>query len=218
MGQGSGTSSGVQAPTQVGQLPPPHLADWTLQDPPRPSDNIERQGTRRPAELQTDSRGTSQSLGAKRHKAMHKPSKDVQISSEAHMHCRRLVLAWFEKHSMIHLEKRFLNNGKRSLDVDKRELQNLFFLGMTRDEWNEDRQKFGYESWIDSQVNKAIFNATMAYIQIYGEGSSNSTGGKPELLEKLENWKKDVVVAKGTRMKHVLPAFIDRQLTDTISM
>ena len=67
----------------------------------------------------------------------------------------------------------------------KKELQNLIFLGLAKDEWDEDRRKFGYESWIDNQVNETIFNATVAYIQIYGEGSSNSTEGKPELLEKL---------------------------------
>ena len=89
---------------------------------------------------------------------------------------------------------------------------------MTEDEWDEDRRKFGYKSWIDSQVNETIFNATMAYYQIYGEGSSSSVGGKPELLEKLENWKKGIVVAKGTRTRHVLPTFIDRHLADTISM
>ena len=48
--QGSGTSSSVQAPTEVGQFPPPDLIDWTLQDPPRPSDTIERRGIRRPTE------------------------------------------------------------------------------------------------------------------------------------------------------------------------
>ena len=50
---------------------------------------------------------------------------------------------------------------------------------MTGDEWDEDRRKFGYESWIDSQVNEAIFNATVAYYQIYGEGSSTGPGEKP---------------------------------------
>ena len=127
-------------------------------------------------------------------------------------------MRWFENHSMIYLEKQLLNNGERGLDLARYELQNLIFLGMTGDEWDEDRQKFGYKSWIDSQVNEAIFNATMAYTQIYGEGSSSSTGGKLELLEKLENSKKGVVVAKGTRTRHVLPAFIDRQLANTISM
>ena len=135
------------------------------------------------------------------------------------MHCRRLVLAWFEKHSMIHLEKRFLNNGERGLDEARRELQNLFFLGMFGDEWDEDRRKFGFDYWIDSQVNEAIFNAIVAYTQIYGKGSTcSSPGGKLELLEKLENWKRDVVVAKGTRTRHVLAAFIDRQLANTISI
>ena len=125
LGHGSGTSSGVQAPIEVGQ---------------------ERRGTRRPAESQSNSRGTSQSLGSKQHKTRHRLSRDNQISSEARMHCRRLVPAWFENHSMIHLEKRFLNDGKRSLDEAKRKLQNLIFLGMVGDEWDEDKRKFGFEA------------------------------------------------------------------------
>ena len=55
------------------------------------------------------------------------------------MHCRRLVLVWFEKHSMIHLEKKFLNDGKRGLAVAKSELQNILFLGLIGEEWDEDR-------------------------------------------------------------------------------
>ena len=180
LGQGSGTSSGVQAPTEVGQQPPPDLADWTLQDALWPLDTAQRPGTRRPTELQSDSRGTSQSLGSKRHKARHRLSKDNQISSEARMHCRRLVLAWFKNHSMIHLEKRFLNDGERGLDEARRELQNLIFLGMVEDEWDEDRPKFGFEGWIDSQVNEAILNATVVYYQIYGEGSTIGPGEKPQ--------------------------------------
>ena len=50
LGQGSGTSSGVQAPTQVGQLPPPNLADWMLQDLSRPLDTTERRDRRCPTE------------------------------------------------------------------------------------------------------------------------------------------------------------------------
>ena len=115
-------------------------------------------------------------------------------------------MRWFENHSMIYLENKFINNGERGLDLAKNELQNLIFFGMTKDEWDG---SFGWKNWIDNQVNEAIFNATLPYIQIYGEGLSNSTGGKPEVLEKLENWKKGIVVAKGTRMRHVLPAFID---------
>ena len=133
------------------------------------------------------------------------------------MHYRRLVLAWFKNHSMIHLEKRFLNDGQRGLDEARRELQNLIFLGMVGDEWDEDRQKFGFEAWIDSQVNEAIYNAIVPNYQVYGEGSTTSPGEKLELLEKIENWKKGVVVAKGTRARHVLLVFIDRHLADTIS-
>ena len=40
--QGSGTSSGVQASTEVGQQPPPNLANWMLQDARRPSDTAKR--------------------------------------------------------------------------------------------------------------------------------------------------------------------------------
>ena len=196
MGHGSGTSSSVQAPIEVGQ---------------------QCRGTRRLVELQSDSRGTSQSSGSKQHKTRHRLSKDDQINSEAQMHCRRLVLAWFENHNMIHLEKRFLNDGERGLDEARRELQNLIFFGMVGDEWDEDRQKFGFEAWIDNQVNEAIFNATVAYYQVYGEGSTTGPGEKPDLLKKIENWKKGVVVAKGKRTRHVLPAFINRHLADTIS-
>ena len=52
---------------------------------------------------------------------------------------------------------------------------------------------------------------------MYGEGLTTGPGKKPQLLEKIENWKNGVVVAKGTRTRHVLPAFIDRHLADTIS-
>ena len=88
---------------------------------------------------------------------------------------------------------------------------------MVGDEWDEDRRKFGFEAWIDNQVNEAIYNATVAYYQVYGEGSTTGPGETPKLLEKIENWKKGVVVAKGTRARHVIPVFIDRHLVDTIS-
>ena len=50
----------------------------------------------------------------------------------------------------------------------KSELQNILFLGLIEKEWDEDRRKIGWETWIDNQVNEAIFNATVPYIQIYG--------------------------------------------------
>ena len=77
------------------------------------------------------------------------------------MNCRRLVLAWFENHSTIHLEKRFLNDGEQGLNEARRELQNLIFLGLVGDEWDEDRRKFGFEAWMDSQVNEAIVNCAV---------------------------------------------------------
>ena len=57
----------------------------------------------------------------------------------------------------------------------------------------------------------------MSYYQVYGKGSTIGPREKPELLDKIENWKKGVVVAKGTRARHVLPVFSDRHLADTIS-
>ena len=66
------------------------------------------------------------------------------------MHCKWLVLAWIEKHSMFHLEKKFLKDGERILDVAKIKLQNILFLGLFGEEWDEDRWKFGFENWIDN--------------------------------------------------------------------
>ena len=73
---------------------------------------------------------------------------------------------------MIHLEKRFLNDGESGLDEARRELQNLIFLELVGDEWDEDRQKFGFEAWIDSQVNEAIYNATVPYQRRYRASGS----------------------------------------------
>ena len=59
-------------------------------------------------------------------------------------------MRWFENHSMIYLDNKFLNNGESSLDLAKNELQNVNFLGMIGKEWDEDRRKFGWENWIDN--------------------------------------------------------------------
>ena len=67
------------------------------------------------------------------------PSKEVQPSSDARMHCRRLVLRWFENHSMIYLKKQFLSDGERGLDLATNELKNVIFLGMIGDAWDEDK-------------------------------------------------------------------------------
>ena len=87
---------------------------------------------------------------------------------------------------MVYLEKQYLSNGERGLDLVKNELKLLLLQGMAGDEWEEDRWKWEWENWIKRQVDEAIFNATVPYNQIYGEGSGNS-GGKSKLLEKLEN-------------------------------
>ena len=55
------------------------------------------------------------------------------------MQCKRLVLEWFEKHSMVYLEKQYLSNGERGLDLVKNELKLLLLQGMAGDEWEEDR-------------------------------------------------------------------------------
>ena len=131
------------------------------------------------------------------------------------MHCRRLVLDWFEKHSMVYLEKQYLSDGVRGLDLVKNELKLLLLEGMAGDEFQEDRGKSEWGNWIEEQVQEAIFNSTVPYNQVYGVGSGSSAG-KSELLEKLENWRKGAILAKG-RGRTVLPAYIEKELADRIA-
>ena len=72
-----------------------------------------------------------------------KPKED-QESVEARNHCRRLILSWFDKHNMVHLEKQYLNDGLKGLELVKGKLKLLLLDGMAGDEFLEDRRKFHY--------------------------------------------------------------------------
>ena len=91
----------------------------------------------------------------------------------------------------------------------------LLLDGMTGDEFLEDKRKFHYGRWIEEQIQEAIFNPTMAYITMYG-ASSGTSGGKSELLEKLESWKRSAAVAKG-RGRTTLSSYIEKELVDKIA-
>ena len=47
---------------------------------------------------------------------------------------------WFENHSWEYLENKYLNNGKRGIDVVKEELKLFLLEAMSRDEFAEDRR------------------------------------------------------------------------------
>ena len=52
-------------------------------------------------------------------------------------------MRWFENHSMIYLEKQFLNDGERGLDLAKNELENVILDGITGDDWDVDKSGGG---------------------------------------------------------------------------
>jgi hypothetical protein len=47
--------------------------------------------------------------------------RDPRID-EARNHCRTLVLEWFRNHNMVFLEKQYLNNGLKGLELVKNNL------------------------------------------------------------------------------------------------
>jgi len=131
-------------------------------------------------------------------------AKEDQRSKEAQIHCKRLILDWFDKHNMVYLGSKYLNNGQRGLELVKNKLKLLVFEGMAKDEFQEVRGKKEWDKWIKEQVQEAIFNPTLSYNQVYGR-DSNSSGGKSKLLEKLEKWKRGLVLAQGKGRTFVCP-------------
>ena len=116
---------------------------------------------------------------------------------------------------MVHLEKQYLSDGQKGLEVVRGKLKRLLLDGMAGDKFLEDRRKFHYGQWIEKQVQEAIFNPKMAYIGIYG-ASLDTSAGKFERWEKLESWKRGAVVAKG-REKTTLPSCIEKELAYRIA-
>ena len=82
-------------------------------------------------------------------------------------------------------------------------------------EFEEARGMSDWDTWIEQQAREAIYNLTMTYDDVHpGEGSSG--GIKSKLYEKLEIWRRDIIIAKKTSARN-LPIFIDRQMTDNIA-
>ena len=104
---------------------------------------------------------------------------------------------WFENHRWEYLESKYLNNDERGIDVVKEDLKLLLLEAMGGNEFAEDRRKPNYQDWIENQVTEAIYNSTMAYMQVYGTGARSSDGiGKPELLQLMEKWRDGIAIIK----------------------
>ena len=93
----------------------------------------------------------------------------------------------------------------------------MFLLteGTAGAEFEEARGMSDWDTWIEQQAMEAIYNLTMTYDVVH-PGEESSGGKKSELYEKLENWKKCVITAKGTSIRN-LPIFIDRQMANNIA-
>jgi hypothetical protein len=124
-------------------------------------------------------------------------------------------LEWFRINNMVYLEKKYLNDGTKGLESVRNDLMLLLTEATAGAEFEEARGMSNWNTWIEQQTREAIYNPTMTYEAMHpGEGSSG--GMKPELYEKLENWKRGVIAAKKTSARN-LPVFIDRQLADNIA-
>ena len=112
--------------------------------------SLERRGMKRPIEsFGHESGSTTSGSTAKKSKARNVKPKEDQQSVEARNHCRQLIVSWFDKNSMVHLEKQYLSDGQKGLELVKGELKLLLLDGMSGDEFLEDRRKFHYGRWID---------------------------------------------------------------------
>jgi len=156
----------------------------------------------------------STASGSQSKRRKNRGKRDPRID-EARNHCRILVLEWFRNHSMVFLEKQYLNNGLKGLELVKNDLLVILREGTAGAEFEEARGTDDWDVWIEQQATEAIYNPTMAYDALHpGEGSSS--GMKSELYEKLENWRRGVIIAKGTSARNP-PMFIDRQMADNIA-
>lgn len=210
---GSGSSgSGVQAPAR-GQAshPPPSTATASRGSVPAGSDAC--RGTKRPGESQGTESGSTASGSKPKHRK--KVPKEDQRSPEARQQCRRLFLDWFEKHDMPYLERTFLNDGPKGLTHATNVLRDLLLDGLAGDEFEEDRRKFGWDVWIDEQVQEALFNSMMPFNAVYGD-RSDPTDAQSDLRNKLMDWKAGVNVVKG-RGRTTLPSFIEKDLANDIA-
>lgn len=124
-------------------------------------------------------------------------------------------MEWFSKHSMVYLEKKYLNDGMKGIELVKNDLMRVLTEGMAGDEFEEVRAMSELGAWMEAQAVEAIYNPCVTYDAVHpGEGSSG--GRRSEFYEKLENWKRGVLSAKGTAAR-TLPAYLDKQMADNIA-
>ena len=112
-----------------------------------------------------------------------------------------------------------MNIGKKGIDVAKMDLKLILLEAMSGDKFAEDRRKPNYQDWIENQVMEAIYNSTMAYVQVYGmgAGSSDRTGiEKPELLHLMEKWRDGIAIIK-PKERMVLLGFVEKDLGTKIA-
>ena len=145
-------------------------------------------------------------------KRMKNRGKRDKRSDEVRVRCRTLLLEWFSKNSMVFLEKQYLNNGIQGLELVKNDLMRVLTEGTTGAEFEEARGMNDWDFWIEQQATEAIYNPTMTYdVMYHGEGSSS--GLKSEVYEKLENWRRGVIIAKGTSTRNFPFSLTDKWQT-----
>ena len=178
----------------------------------------DRRGTKRMQESRSNASESTAagSISKKRCIQIAKP-KDEQRTSEARDHCTRTVLMWFENHHWEYLESKYLNNGERDIDVAKEDSKLLLLEAMDEDEFAEDGRKPNYQDRIKNQVTEAIYNSTVAYMQIYGTRAGRSDGsGKPKLLHLMEKWRDGIAIIK-PKGRTALQRFVEKDLATKIA-
>jgi hypothetical protein len=106
-----------------------------------------------------------------------------------------VLLEWFRNNIMVYLEKKYLNDGTKGLELVRNELMFILTEATVGPAFEEARGMSDWNTWIEQQAVEAIYNPTMTYEVVHpGEGSS--AGRKSELYMKLENWKRGVIAAK----------------------
>jgi hypothetical protein len=182
-------------------------------DVPQGSELDERRGLKRAADPEGVEGGSTAS-GSQSKKRKNRSKRDPRID-EARKHCRTLLLEWFRNNNIVYLEKKYLNDGTKGLELVRSDLMLLLTEATTGAEFEEARGMSDWDTWIEQQAREAIYNPTMTYDVVH-LGERSSGGRKSELYEKLENWKRSIIIAKGTSARN-LPVFIDRQMADNIA-
>ena len=154
-GPSSGSSTGMNAPTRPENLPPistprtsrPHSP---ARDVPQGSAHDERRGLKRAADSGGMEEGSTAS-GSQSKKRKHRGKKDHRLDDARH-HCRKLLMEWFSKHTMVYLEKKYLNDGMKGIELVKNDLMRVLTEGMAGDEFEEIRAMSELGAWMEAQA------------------------------------------------------------------